>query len=157
MRRDTQLRRSLRAKRDAREERSGRLVDGGAVAVGLSVVLVAIGLTVVGPLTAETAVGVTAACLLAGVALSGYFAAPSTGSGALHGVLVVACSGVLMGLAAGSTALGDGSPERVALYGLFASEGPLALAVVALATVAAGAVVAEVVARIRAMALAADA
>ncbi|WP_331234942.1 hypothetical protein [Natronorarus salvus] len=154
MRRDTQLRRSLRAKGGERER---RWVDGGAVAVGLSVVLVAVGLSVIGPLTPETGVAVTAGCLLAGVALSGYFAAPSAGSGALHGVLVVACSGVLMGVAAGSTALGEGSPERVVLYGLLASEGPLALAVVSLATLATGAVVAEVVARIRSMALAADA
>ncbi len=154
MRRDTQLRRSLRAKHDDRELRR---VDGGAVAVGLSVVLVAVGVSVIGPLTPVTGVGLTAACLLVGVALSGYFAAPSTRSGALHGVLVVACSGVLMGLAAGSTALGDGSPDRIPLYGLLSSEGPLALAVVALATLATGAVVAEVVARVRTMALAADA
>lgn len=132
---DPAIARSLEAKRADRTA----LVDGGAIAVGLCVAIVAIGVAIVGPLPDWFLYGFTTASLLAGAALAGAFAPVGRFAGAYHGLFVVGATAALMAAVAVSMHAGGSPIDRVPLVSLVEALGAMRLAGVLVVASIAGA------------------
>ena len=91
-----------------------RRIDGGAIAAGLCLSLLAVFLTIAGPMPGSVSLGITATCILAGGALAGYLSR-SDARGGIQGIGVVVFTAGLMLAVAVSTTYGAGSPLRVPL------------------------------------------
>lgn len=143
---DPAIARSLEAKRADRTA----LVDGGAIAVGLCVAIVAIGVAIVGPLPDWFLYGFTTASLLAGAALAGAFAPVGRFAGAYHGLFVVGATAALMAAVAVSMHAGGSPIDRVPLVSLVEALGAMRLAGVLVVASIAGALAGQVGALARA-------